>query len=128
MRVFYPISARISDFTDDGDGRPSAGMMLWSVLCIALLTLVVLALPLFEKGAANQQHELYSSDRVSHVVHIRATHAKHCIDKSRTSKSTVQDYINAHQCALNISCFGAVKANQLSVVPAKSKAGGDLYL
>lgn len=128
MRVFYPISARISDFVDDGSGKASAGMMLWSVLCIVLLALVMLELPLFEKGAANQQHELYSSDRGGHVVQARATHAKHCIDQSQTSKSTAQDYINAHQCALNMSCFGAVKASQLSAAPAKSKAGGDLYL
>lgn len=128
MRVFYPISARISDFTNEEAGRPAGWMILWSGFCVALLVLVLLALPSFESGAANQQHELYSSDHTGHVVYVRATHAKHCIDKSRTNKSTAQDYIDAHQCALNMSCFGSVKASQLSAVPAISKAGGDLYL
>ncbi len=128
MRVFYPISARISDFANEGAGRPAGWMMLWSGFCVALLVLVLLALPSFESGAADKQHEFFTSTRFNHTAHTSATHAKHCINNSRASNTTTQDYIDAHHCALSVSCFGSVKASRLPAAPAVSKAGGDRYL
>ena len=128
MRVFYPISARISEFANDGAEKPAGWMMLWSVFCMALLALVLAALFSFESDAANKPHELLSNSHLSHAALIIPAHAKHCINGSRASGSTAQDYIDAHKCALYVSCLGAVKTGRLSAAPAVSRAGGGLYL
>lgn len=125
MRVFYPISARISEFANDGAEKPAGWMMLWSVFCVALLALVLAALFSFESAAANTQHELLSNSHLGHAARISVTHAKHCVVDSR---ATAQDYIDAHFCALHASCLKPVKTGRLSAAPAVSRAGGGLYL
>lgn len=131
MRVFYPISVRFADFINDESPAPSNGMMLWSLFCIALLMLVLSALPSFEAGAA-QQREYFPSHHFSHAVHVVGGHTQQNIDNAHASKSlattnrktrvSTQDYIDAHRCAQYFACFTPVAG------PAKPKAAVDRYL
>lgn len=138
MRVLYPISARISDLINDGAEVSAGWMMLWSVFCIVLLALVLLALPSYEAGAADRQHEHFSTIHLNHAVHVSGVHIQQNIEQahaighsSATNKqlhASTQDYINAHRCARYIACIDPVRSNPFLVAPTKPKASVDQYL
>lgn len=131
MRVFYPISARLADFVNDEAQMAAQGMMLWGLPCIALLMLVLSALPSFEAGAT-QQREYFSNHHFSHAVHVMGGRTQQNIGNAHASKPlaatnrkthvSTQDYIDAHRCAQYFACFTPVAG------PAKPKAAVDRYL
>lgn len=130
MRVFYPISARFSDFINDEARSPSGWTMLWSVFSIAVLGVVLTTLPLFEGGAADRQHEQFSK---SHETNMAVTRAKQqdygtSTGSKRSAPVSMQDYIDAHRFVRHVSSIETVKFIQLSVVPVKSKVNAGRYL
>jgi len=60
MRVFYPISARLSDWVNEPTTVKSGWMSVWSVLTIVVITIVSSNLSLYEGGAAERQHEAFT--------------------------------------------------------------------
>ena len=134
MRVLYPISARVSDFVNDGAEVSSGLMGLWSVVSVVLLLLVSLTLSSFEGGAADKQHEAFSSNHFNHAGHVTATHTKQVTGGRPAGAANAhlqvftQDYIDAHRCVQNLACLESVKRHQPGAVTARLKASAGLYL
>lgn len=138
MRVFYPVSARFSDFVNDGTGVSSGWMMVWSVFCILLMMLVLSVLPSYEAGAANKQHGYFSDTHLNRAVHISGIPAKqnigevqwgkHISETAGSKRVSTQDYIDAHRCARYAACLDPIKSNLLAAVPARPRAGVDRHL
>jgi hypothetical protein len=80
MRRFYLISTKLSGFIDHDTQMPSGWVVLWGMICSAIL---VLALPAFAVGA-QEPHAIAPAKKCTHI--------------SR------QDYINAHRCAQFFAC------------------------
>lgn len=76
MRVFYPISARISDMVNDETGVRSGWTTVWSLLSIVVLAVVFSSLSAFEGGAAEKQHELFTKNHYDHNGRLISTHAQ----------------------------------------------------
>ena len=138
MRVFYPISANISDLVNDGADASSGWVMLWSLFCIALLALVLSVLPSYAASTVDQRPDSFSSAHYQHAAHLSNAHAKHNIGdvqrsklvagSSESKRVATQEYINAHRCARYVACLGSINSNRLSVAPARPRAGAGQYL
>lgn len=128
MRVFYPVSARLSDLLNDETSSPSGWMVLWSASSIVLLLLVVSALPDLGGAAPDQQHESASKPRVNHASHVRydTRSGQHIITAAVSTNTSTQSYIDAHRCALSYSCVLPAKLPQAE--PTRPQAGVGLYL
>jgi hypothetical protein len=74
MRVFYPISARISDLVNDQATVKSGIAPVWSMLTIAVIAIVSLSLSSFEGGSAERQHEVFTQNHYQHVADSLAAH------------------------------------------------------
>lgn len=66
MRVFYPVSARISDLVNDDKVMQSGWMNVWGLMSVVVLAVVFASLGNFEGGAAERQHEQFS--KTHHIV------------------------------------------------------------
>lgn len=74
MRVFYPVSARLSDLVNEQTTTKSGWMPVFSILTIALIVIVSLNLTSFEGGAAEKQHEIFTQNHSKQVTNNIATH------------------------------------------------------
>jgi hypothetical protein len=78
MRVFYPISARLSDLVNEQTTVKSGWMPVFSVVTIALIAIVSLNLTSFEGGAAEKQHELFTQNHTKQFTNnIAIQHQQH---------------------------------------------------
>ncbi len=62
MRVYYPVSARISDMVNDDKIMQFGWMNIWSLMSVVVLAIVFSSLGNFEGGAAEKQHEQFSKN------------------------------------------------------------------
>lgn len=76
MRVFYPISARISDMVNDEKVLQSGWTTIWSMLSIGVLAVVLASLSSVDGGAAEKQHELFTKNHNAHGNHLVGTHTQ----------------------------------------------------
>lgn len=76
MRVFYPISARVSDMVNDERVLQAGWMAVWSMLSVVVLAVVFSSLAAFEGGAAEKQHELFTKSHHGNLVGTHAQRAK----------------------------------------------------
>lgn len=127
MRVFYPVSARLSDLLNDETSSQSGWMVLWSMSSIVLLLLVVSALPNLG-GAATDRGESASKQRINHASHARydVRGGQDVVTAVASANTSAQSYIDAHRCALSYSCVLPTKLPQAE--PTRPQAGGGLYL
>lgn len=134
MRVFYPMSARIAEFVNEGAQAPAGLMMMWSAFCIGLLVLVLSALPSFEAGAGNDDYSasvrINPAEQPIHASeHQTARGAlKPAAARNQNARVSTQDYINAHRCAQSHACTQPVMMRLPSAEPAKQPASAGLYL
>jgi len=106
MRVFYPISVRVSEIINNEAHEPTGGRMIWSVICLTLLALVLSALSTFEIGASREPN-FFSIHQLSHAnstVHSNNDEEKHKVKASSEPADTklrvsMQEYVNAHRYA-----------------------------
>lgn len=128
MRVFYPVSARLSDLLNDETTSQPGWMVLWSATSIALLLLVVSALPQLGGIPTGQPQEAVSKHRPDHARHVRCDrHSRqHIFTATAGSGISAQSYVDAHRCALSYSCV--LPANLPRVAPGEPPAGAGLYL
>lgn len=127
MRVFYPVSARLSDLLNDETSSQSGWMVLWSATSIVLLLLVVSTLPDFGGNTADRQ-ESASKQRVNHASHARydTRDRQDVIMAAVSANTSAQSYIDAHRCALSYTCVLPAKLPQAE--PTRPQAGDGLYL
>ncbi|MFA6014106.1 MAG: hypothetical protein WC742_03490 [Gallionellaceae bacterium] len=139
MRVFYPITTRLSEFVNDEKQDSSAAiMMLWSLLSIALLVLVLLALHSFKASAIEKQPESYSNLPINTAVRKLSADAipnsqtcalsKTALAGNAQGTLSVQDYISAHRAVQLLEDDSAVKTLRHSDAPAKWKASAGQFL
>ncbi len=125
MRVFYPVSARLSDLLNDETSSPSGWKVLWGTSSIVLLLLVVLVLPDFGADATDRQHESATKQHFNHASHeIRS--GQHAITATIAANMPTQAYVDAHRCALSYSCILPTKLP--SAAPTRPQATDGLYL
>jgi L-asparagine transporter-like permease len=103
MRVFYPVSARLSDIVNHEAYVPSGWRLLWSAICFALFVSVLSALPSFEAGAT-------------------------ALKSATEPKASIQEYIDAHRYEQYSAPIKPVVTLLPLAVPTKSKANNGKYL
>lgn len=128
MRVFYPVSARLSDLLNDETTSQPGWMVLWSATSIALLLLVVSALPQLGGIPTGQPQEAVSKHRPNHASHVRCDTrgGQHFFKAAVGADLAAQSYIDAHRCARSNSCI--LPTNSPLVVPIEPPTSAGLYL
>lgn len=85
MRVFYPLSARVNEFSNEPSDLPSGLTMLWSIFCLLMLALICSVLPSFD-ASASKNNSQYNQN----VTNLNA-----CANFATAQR----DYVEAHRCA-----------------------------
>jgi hypothetical protein len=116
MRVFYPVSTRFSEFTNEDMNASSGWSILLSTFCFVLWVLMLSTMSSFEAGVENgniAQPQTVSKSRDGTI---------------NKTGSIAQEYIDAHRHAQNYIYAKPVKYSLHQDEPIKLKANGGLFL
>lgn len=131
MRVFYPISTRLSEIVNSEGPATSGWMVLWSIFSVAMPALLLTALFSIEAGATKAGESLSDHEHVAVLAQKGndpyVTGQRYPSGKA-ISKTATQEYIDAYRYAQFIAQRKTGVTRLPKVAPIKSKVSGGRYL